>query len=128
MNRRIVTLVILITCYGCSTAQDQGLLSPAAFAQKATQLKDAVVLDVRTPDEYRSGHMIKAKNIDWSGNDFEKQVALLDKTKPVLLYCQRGGRSESAAKKLRGLGFKEVYDLDGGLSAWQAARLPVTRE
>jgi rhodanese-related sulfurtransferase len=61
----------------------------------------------------------------WS--NFEKQASGLDKSRPVFVYCLSGARSSSAAKKLRSLGFKEVYDLRGGLYQWSAAKLPLTK-
>ena len=69
-----------------------------------------------------------AKNFDWNGEHFEHQVMGLDKTKPVFVYCLKGGRSASAASRLRDMGFKEVYELEGGTSNWQAAKLPLTKE
>ena len=70
--------------------------------------------------------MPNAKNIDWNGNDFQVQVSQLDKSKPVFVYCLSGGRSSSAAKQMRESGFKQVYELSGGIMKWRAADLPET--
>jgi rhodanese-related sulfurtransferase len=118
---------LLMLSYSCSNGQTQKtLLSPAQFAEKITQTPTPSIIDVRTPGEYADGHLINAVNMDWNGNNFDAQIATLDKSKPVFVYCQAGGRSAAAAKKMRSVGFKEVYDLDGGFSEWQAAKLPET--
>lgn len=114
---------------GCSDGQSKRInLSAIDFANKANELPTAPIIDVRTPDEFSKGHLQNAKNLDWNGNDFDKQVALLDKSKPVFVYCLSGGRSSSAANKMRNEGFKEVYELDGGIMKWRAASLPETNE
>ena len=101
---------------------------PQEFASKLKSSANPVVLDVRTPTEFASGHLAQAKNIDWNGNNFEKQVASLNKSNPVFVYCLRGGRSASAADKMRSMGFKSVIELEGGIAKWQEAKLPITRE
>ena len=79
----------------------------------------AQLIDVRTPREFTNGFIEGAKNIDYNGDSFEKQMKKLDKTKPVLVYCAAGGRSENAAELLQEWGFKEVYDLEGGYNGWK---------
>ena len=79
----------------------------------------AQLIDVRTPREFSNGFIEGAKNIDYNGDSFEKQMKKLDKTKPVLVYCAAGGRSENAAELLQEWGFKEVYDLEGGYNGWK---------
>lgn len=78
------------------------------------ELSNASILDVRTPSEFSKGHLINALNYDWNGNEFDKQIAPLDKSKPVFVYCLSGGRSSSAANKMRSSGFTQVYEMDGG--------------
>lgn len=112
---------------GCSQGQNAMALTAKAFSDKIAGTPGATVLDVRTPEEFATGHIAQATNIDWRGGHFEHRVMGLDKSKPVFVYCLSGGRSSSAAKKLRSMGFKEVYELDGGLNQWQAARLPITK-
>lgn len=86
--------------------------------------KASVVLDVRTKREFTSGHIKGAVNIDWNGTDFAKQADALDKTKVYLVHCAVGGRSARTAKKMSELGFTKVYNLQGGLSAWEKAGKP----
>ena len=77
------------------------------------------LIDVRTSREFSNGFITGAKNIDYNGDSFEKQIKKLDKNKPVLVYCAAGGRSENAAELLKEWGFKEVYDLIGGYNGWK---------
>ncbi|MDZ7899277.1 MAG: thioredoxin domain-containing protein [Arcicella sp.] len=115
--------------HNCSDGQTKRQnLSAVDFANKANEIPAAPIIDVRTPDEFSKGHIPKAKNINWNGDDFDKQIATLDKSKPVFVYCLSGGRSSSAANKMRSDGFKEVYELDGGIMKWRGANLPENNE
>ncbi|GAB3509159.1 rhodanese-like domain-containing protein [Emticicia fontis] len=85
----------------------------------------AQLVDVRTPSEFAIAHIKRATNINFTDDDFEDLAKKkLDKTKPVLLYCFSGKRSTDAAAFLRTLGFKEVYDLNGGFAQWTASSKP----
>ena len=79
---------------------------------------EGTILDVRTPEEWAEGTIPKAEKMNYHDDDFASQVESLDKTKPVYIYCKRGGRSSSAAEILKEKGFKKVYNLDGGITAW----------
>ena len=115
--------------YNCSDGQSKRTnLSVIDFANKTNELPAAPIIDVRTPDEFSKGHIQKAKNIDWNGNDFEKQITTLDKAKPIFVYCLSSGRSSLAASKMRKEGFKEVYELDGGIMKWRGANMPEVNE
>jgi rhodanese-related sulfurtransferase len=98
-------------------------IAPAAFSEKIKAIPSAQIIDVRTPEEYKSQHIDKAQNINWNGNDFKNKVATLDKKQPVFVYCMVGGRSKKASDKLVELGFSKVYDLQGGIMKWNAAGL-----
>lgn len=81
--------------------------------------KNVQLIDVRTPKEYRSGHISKAVNIDvFQQSSFRPAVEKLDKNKPVYLYCRSGNRSQKAARILSDMGFDEIYDLKGGYMSW----------
>jgi rhodanese-related sulfurtransferase len=101
-------------------------LSPAQFTKTIKEQPSATVIDVRTPEEYSEGHLPNAINYDWNGDDFDEQVSQLDKEKPVLVYCRSGKRSASAASALRAQGFKQVYELKGGITEWKDKGLPIT--
>ncbi len=110
----------------CSHSQTQNSLSAKAFAEKLKALPEAPVIDVRTAEEFSSGHLNNAVNYDWNGSQFEAQIKILDKSKPVFVYCLSGGRSAAAASKMRADGFTEVYELEGGMMKWRNENLPET--
>ena len=83
-----------------------------------SQIQGIQLVDVRTPGEYEAGHILNAINIDFSDPSFELNIQKLDKKSPVIVYCQRGGRSAKSAVKLRSNSFVKVYDLEGGFSKW----------
>lgn len=99
-------------------------LEAKEFAEKINELPTAPIIDVRTADEFSNGHLVNAKNIDWNSNAFETGIEELNKENPVFVYCLSGGRSSAAAEKMRAIGFKNVYELEGGIMKWRAANLP----
>lgn len=87
------------------------------------------LVDVRTPGEWSGGIIPNAKKINYRDSDFLQQMEQsLDKDKPLVVYCAAGGRSAGAAKKLKELGFKKIYDLGVGFRGWKAAGMPVDEE
>lgn len=126
MYKKLIVLFFLIVLTGCGKAQNNGdsNLSATEFAKKLNQTKDAQLVDVRTPEEFRNGHLKNAMNIDWNTDDFAEKVKALDKDKPVFLYCMSGPRSTAAAEKLQEMGFKNVYEMQGGMMKWRNANLP----
>lgn len=114
--------LLFISCNGQSKKEFKNI-KPEEFAQKINSTSQPQILDVRSPKEYSDQHLDNAVNINWNGDDFDKKVAELDKSKPVFVYCLSGGRSNKAATKLAELGFKEVYEMDGGIVKWNASGL-----
>ena len=103
-------------------AHSQGLLKADEFETKLKASKDAQVLDVRTKKEYDANHLSNAFNADYNNTgQFAERTAALDKNKPVFVYCLAGGRSAEATKILINKGFREVYDLKGGIRSWIGA-------
>lgn len=124
----VFAFFILITA-GCDTAQSQKKLITATEMQgKITAEPNITVIDVRTPGEFEKGHVANALNIDWNGADFAAQIAKIDTTKPVIIYCQSGGRSAKAAEKMMSMGFSYLYEMEGGMMKWRAADLPESLE
>jgi rhodanese-related sulfurtransferase len=82
---------------------------------------------VRSADEFAGGHLRDAKNIPLA--DLGNRIGELEKSKnrTVVVVCQSGARSEKAVRQLAAAGFADVWSLDGGVAAWQAAGLPVTK-
>lgn len=77
-----------------------------------------IVLDVRTPEEYVTGHLQGARNIDFRAGDFVEKIQALDKNVPYAIYCRTGNRSGQALETMRSLGFTSVVNLSGGIVAW----------
>ncbi len=125
MIRTYLFIALSILLGACSNGQNNTTsLTATAFSEKMKQSNQAIIVDVRTPGEYAEGHIANAHNIDYNGADFDAQIAALDKTKEYLVYCLSGGRSSSAANKMRNAGFTKVYELQGGIMKWRAAKLP----
>ena len=82
------------------------------------ELNDAILVDVRTEDEYNSGYIENSLNIDYFSNAFSVNADKLDKNTPIILYCRSGNRSSMSANKISKLGFKEIYNLEGGILEW----------
>jgi rhodanese-related sulfurtransferase len=97
-------------------------VAPASFAA-FIENQAPVVIDVRTPQEYADAHLAGAINIDYYADDFRTQLATLDRTKPYAIYCRSGNRTAKTLRIMRELGFTYVYDLRGGILAWEAAGL-----
>jgi rhodanese-related sulfurtransferase len=95
-------------------------LSPSDFAA-AAKLPDTVLLDVRTPSEFAAGHITGAVNLDVQSATFPEQAATLDPAKNYAIYCHSGNRSKVAMTAMGQSGFGHVFDLAGGISAWQSA-------
>lgn len=104
-----------------------GGVSPA----QATQLinrEDAIVIDVREPNEWAQGHIPNARHIPLA--QLESRLAELEKHKErtIVVNCRSGNRSGSACGKLRKAGFTKVFNLQGGILAWEQAGLPVSKK
>lgn len=97
------------------------------FADLAASGK-GMVLDVRTDKEYNAGHIAGATQIDFYSDNFEAEIDKLDKNRPVYVYCRSGGRSGKTMNMMKEKGFTLVYNLDGGMMAWEAAGQPVEKE
>jgi len=83
------------------------------------EMGNVKLIDVRTPEEYAQGHIEGAVNIDFRDEDFKKLVSQVDKSKPVAVYCGRGGRSGKCSAYMKKAGFTKIYDLDGGITEWK---------
>jgi phage shock protein E len=103
-------------------------IKPDKFdALRKSDTNKVVVLDVRTKKEYSEGRIPGSVLIDFNSPDFEKQVAKLDKSKTYLVHCAHGGRGSRACKKMDELGFKQLYNLEGGITEWEKAGKPVEK-
>jgi rhodanese-related sulfurtransferase len=100
-------------------------ISTDEFQKIIKQKKEVLILDVRTPKEVSLGAIEGNINLDFYGADFKKLLNRLDKEKPVMVYCASGRRSKNAMGIMKKLGFKEIYNLLGGITAWKAEGKPI---
>lgn len=96
-------------------------LSPEEFARMAEEHSDAVVVDVRTPGEYAGGTVLGAQNMDYLGEAFWDQFEQLPADRPILVLCRTGRRSARVCTLLKNAGLTDVYNLEGGLTAWETS-------
>lgn len=96
-------------------------------AEKLIAAKQVIVLDLRTPSEFKTGRIAGAKNIDFLAPDFEARIDELDTNKTYLVHCASGGRSTHSLPVFHKHHFERLYHLDGGMKAWQKAGLPVEK-
>ena len=89
--------------------------------------ENALVVDVSAPADFEKGHVIGSRNVVMSQFDPENKQLAKVRELPVAMVCRTGTTSAEAAKRLSKAGFKQVYWLDGGVAAWQAADMPVMR-
>ncbi len=95
--------------------------------QKALQLTDATLIDVRTLQEFEQGHIEGAINIDWYQRSFRNYIQHIRKDKPILIYCRSGNRTSKTSGVLQALGYSEIYNLERGIDQWVVEKAPVTR-
>lgn len=129
-----VVLIGTLLVAGCGNAQSGSKAVPilkdvsnAEFQQLLSQLEGALLLDVRTPEEWNEGHLEGASHADYWGDEsaFSEAMNSIPRDRPVLVYCAGGGRSGLTAKELVAAGHQEVYNLEHGISGWEQAGLPV---
>jgi rhodanese-related sulfurtransferase len=118
----ITVISLLIFPDGVRTQE----LSGIDFVETYEKTNGAVLLDVRTPSEFAAGHMDEAINIDFESPTFTTEVGLLDKTKPYFVYCRSGNRSGQAIAIMQKEGFKNIFELQGGINSNKDALKLVT--
>jgi rhodanese-related sulfurtransferase len=120
-----LALAATFSLAACTGGGDKASLAPAEFNQ-ALQSDQAVLLDVRSPEEFAQGHLPGARQLNCEAPDFEQQVrASVPADAHVYLYCRSGRRSADAKARMEQWGYTHVTHLDGGITAWQAQNLPV---
>jgi rhodanese-related sulfurtransferase len=128
-----VSLAIsLILTGGCTVEESptqviENITPKEAFAliQNNQDNPDFIIIDVRTPEEFADGHLGKAINLDYKNESFRDIIDLVDKNKTYLIYCRSGIRSGEALEIMRELGFREVYNMSGGIIEWKEEGLPL---
>ena len=140
-NIKIIAFLILVSLGINSCTSSQSSPNGKEITQIGQIAKDVTVsefndfikkgegqlIDVRTPNEFESGNIASSANIDFYSAGFQDQLTKLDKNKPVYLYCRSGRRSGIAMNLMKDMGFMAVYNLDGGIIAWQEQGLPIAQ-
>jgi len=116
----IYCFALFALTYSCKekTESEIRIVSPKEM-QTLLEIEDIQLVDIRTPEEYKTGYIEYSQNIDFLSPTFDDDISQLDKTKPVIVYCKSGGRSAKCSKKLLAAGFRKIYDLDGGITQWK---------
>ncbi|MDA9755492.1 rhodanese-like domain-containing protein [Flavobacteriales bacterium] len=141
MKTSLLTLTVACTMLSCaqapstsetaSSAQETAAImedvSNDTFLALMADKPEALLLDVRTPEEWNDGHLEGASHADYWGDEQAFQAAMdaIPRDRPVLVYCAGGGRSGLTAKELIKAGHHEVYNLENGISGWIAEGHPV---
>lgn len=118
----LLLLSLIISFFACKESSKSEISKVITVEEAHRALASDMeyqLIDVRTVDEFKEGHLPGAVNICVTDDNFEKQLIHLDKNKPVYLYCRSGKRSARAAEILTQKGFKEIYDVKGGIQKWQ---------
>lgn len=113
--------MIFSSIFKANAQNDEGItVLPVAEYKEAISGKQVQLADVRTSQEFNSGHIPNAENIDFfQPVIFAEKFAKFSKKEPVYIYCRSGNRSLTAARKLVQMGFSKVYDLEGGFMNWR---------
>ena len=124
--KKILVLLLLGVLISCSNTNSQIVEDIEALEfYEAINKEDQVIIDMRTPEEFFGGHIKDASNIDFYSDDFLDKLEIIRKDIPIYVYCRSGGRSSLGANKMEALGFTKVYNLVGGIGAWEAANYKI---
>jgi len=122
----LLGLVAILVAVGCSTSagSDTATVSLVSAADAVVMLEDRTIVDVRTPEEYATGHVVGAVNIPVEADDFAERISELDPDEPYLVYCRSGRRSAIAADQMAAAGFSDIVDA-GALEDLARAGAPI---
>ena len=114
---RFVFFFLLLVC-SCQIFESNEIneISVAQFIE--IQDSDYILVDVRTIEEYESGHIQDAVNFDFYSESFQNDILSLDKSSSIILYCRTQNRSTKTANYLKENGYKEITVLEGGITSW----------
>jgi rhodanese-related sulfurtransferase len=131
MKRSVFLALFFVTLSAGLHAQQQQqcdttvIRADTAAFRAMLEKRNGIVIDVRRPEEWKTGYIKGAINIDYVAKDFEQRIAKLDKNKTYYVYCEVGGRSAQAAAYMKSQGFCKVVVLERGLKQWKEAGYPV---
>jgi phage shock protein E len=128
MKIYILLFISMFAFNFCEAQATEGVtLIDAKEFFKVIAKEDIQLIDVRTPKEFKEGHLENAINIHLYDTDFESRINQLKKSKPVYVYCKAGGRSAEAVEILKEQGFKTIVELKEGTESWIENSLPLVR-
>lgn len=123
MKKFLYCVALSLTFISCSKSVTAIKVISHEEMQTFLKMDDVQLVDVRSPEEYKTGFIASAQNIDYYSDTFDQDISKLDKNKPVIVYCKSGVRSSKCAKKLIHAGFVKVYDYEAGVSKWKHSGL-----
>ena len=122
---RVFFLIFISAFFSCSTSLNDTYQSiDIVELKEVINYQDIIILDVRTAHETSKGYIPDATFIDYYDDKFDEKINLIDRKKSIYVYCKIGGRSKKVAENLHGMGFSEVYNLEGGFIKWKNSNLP----
>ena len=126
MRKLIASFAAIILLAGCSSTGSATTvnLNVSEFSQKITE-PGVIIVDVRTPEEFASGHIEGALNIDFNSGNFANEITRLNPSETYAIYCRSGSRSGQAASIMHEAGFHDVSNLNGGVIDWTNDGLPL---
>lgn len=119
---QLALLILLVSCAPAPTGRDVTVHETAAMIRVDTNV---VLVDVRTADEHAHGHLHKSRLMDYYKPDFRRKLQTLPRYADVILYCRSGRRSAEAKHFLDSIGYTKVYNMTGGIVAWNKYHYPV---
>lgn len=124
--KRLTLYFLVIFAIEWAYSQNEGFkqVNPAEFEQ-LIKIPGGVLLDVRTKNEFKNGHIFNSGQLNFYALDFKKRLLMLPSDEPIYLYCNTGWRSEKAAKTLAENGYENVYNLQHGIMDWELQNFPV---
>ena len=131
--RTSLCLLLILFLVQTFSVAGEGILktiSPEEASDLITKHKnntDFIILDMRTPREFKSGHIEKAILLDYYSKTYTDKLKRLDKTKTYLMYCRSGNRSGKTLNLIRDMGFSRVYNMDKGIKGWRSKGFPISK-
>ena len=108
----------LLLVYSCQIFESKDINEISDIQFNEIQDTDYILVDVRTTEEYKSGHIQDAVNFDFYSDSFQKEILSLDKSSSIILYCRTQNRSTKTANFLKENGYKEITIIEGGITSW----------
>ena len=122
MVNKITLIFILAILFSCNFSTPVINEITTSDFKSLSSVEDIQLIDVRTIEEYNSGYIVGALNIDFYKSSFIDSINVLDKSKTTVIYCKSGNRSSKSALMMKSLGFKNVYNLKEGMNGWLSNR------